>query len=477
MKDFFKITFKCLLVLVMFVGMFYYLTPYFRKDRSKDGDYFRNLPKDSIDVIALGSSHMQYAFNPGIFYEGSGYYSYVMGSPCQPFPMSYSMLKEVLKTQSPEVAVVDVFTLLPQSEVCFADGMFYKAIDRMEGETRLEAADHIPEKNFKMHYKYDLIMNHSNWKTMDLNHFDEVIENGKKAEGLDPEMGYVRSLPERPDYSPLITYETSEKISLQDFEKQQIDDLIELCKEHNIHLIFVKTPYIIDQDNTNKLHAIWSYLDSKQVPYIDFIEKSQELHWFLNMDGDTWHNNVWGSEIISNYLAKFVKKNKLVSRHQENKVIDSLISEMNENNAYCLLNDMNHNIYRILEDASIYPCTVLVKYKGFKTTSIGEYENELLQNLGLKHDFIENCDLNYYAIVQNGKLLKESNETLIAKLNGVTYTIDDANIKRNGDVISQDGEMELVIMANDGSWFTPIGIDYHSRWFWQNGYDGFTPIE
>lgn len=118
-----------------------------------------------------------------------------------------------------------------------------------------------------------------------------------------------------------------------------------------------------------------------------------------------------------------------------------------------------------------------MKYKGFKTTSIGEYENELLQNLGLKHDFIENCDLNYYAIVQNGKLLKESNETLIAKLNGVTYTIDDANIKRNGDVISQDGEMELVIMANDGSWFTPIGIDYHSRWFWQNGYDGFTPIE
>ena len=59
---------KVALVIAIFGYSWYFLSPYFRTDRNKEGDLYRNLPTNSIDVICLGSSHMQYAFNPAGFY-------------------------------------------------------------------------------------------------------------------------------------------------------------------------------------------------------------------------------------------------------------------------------------------------------------------------------------------------------------------------------------------------------------------------
>ena len=126
-----QIILKAALAVCLFACAWYFLTPYFRTEHNAEGDGFRNLPENTVDVIAVGSSHIQYAFDPAIFYAETGYYSYVMGSQCQPMSMTYHMLEEVLKTQSPETAVIDVFTLLPASEVCYADGNFYVAIDEM----------------------------------------------------------------------------------------------------------------------------------------------------------------------------------------------------------------------------------------------------------------------------------------------------------------------------------------------------------
>ena len=74
---------KVILAGALAVGAWFALTPYFRVDRNTEGDFFKNLPENTLDVLCLGSSHMQFAFNPAIFYAKTGLYSYVMGSACQ----------------------------------------------------------------------------------------------------------------------------------------------------------------------------------------------------------------------------------------------------------------------------------------------------------------------------------------------------------------------------------------------------------
>lgn len=470
--DFCQIVIKMLLVLAIAIGTWFFLTPYFRLEKNEDGDRFRNLPENSIDVIALGSSHMQYAFNPAIMYAETGYYSYVLGSSCQPLRMSTGLLREALKTQHPSLVIVDVFTLLEQSETCYADGMFYKAIDEMTGLNRLETANNAPE-NVRLQYKYDLLMNHDQWKNIDLSNLDSFVDNATPTSDIDYNLGYVFMEPENPRYAPLITYEVTKKKELDSKSKEAIDELIDLCKEEGIKLVFVKTPYIIDQESTNTLASIWNYLDKKNVSYIDYIQKAEQLDWFIDMDGDTWHNNSWGAEIITKDLASYVKENNLVKNHRKNKTYENIITETLKYTSYALMNNKNVNIYRLLDEASKYPSIVIMNYKGKSHTSLGEYENNALQALGMTKDFLNDTKTDYYAVIQNGKLIKESNEPFDVEVKDIHISIDTDKVMINDTEYERSGEMQIIFLDSARSWTNEVNIDYATKWFWKNGCDGF----
>ena len=36
-----------------------------------------------------------------------------------------------------------------------------------------------------------------------------------------------------------------------------------------------------------------------------------------------------------------------------------------------------------------------------------------------------------------------------------------------------DGELTLVVYANDFSWHVEMNIDYSTKWFWKKGCDGW----
>ena len=468
---------KAALLTALFAVSWIKLTPYFRIDRNKDGDYMRNLAENSIDVLALGSSHMQYAFNPGVFSAESGYYSYVFGSVCQPFSESYYLLKEVLKTQKPEVVIIDVFTLLPQSQVCYADGTYYIAMDMMSGDNRLEAADAIPDtvdEDIRLGYKLDLYMNHGNWKTMDLTDTDAIFKNGKPDSGISWELGYVAQEPEVLQYTPLIPLEPETVTALNDNEKQWIDKINELCNEENIHLIFVKTPYIENQEDADKLAGIWEYLDSRGIEYIDYLQKAGELEWFLDMDGDTWHNNTWGAEIITKDLANQIKEKGYVTRHSDNSSVEGIYEMAEARTAGYLMNDKNINIYRLMEYGAKYPCTILFRYQGKGSSSIGEYENQALQALGLNHDFIKDRRKNYYAVIQNGELIQESDQPFETKTGSKTIAFTPSETRIDGEVVGSEEELQIVFCDNDFTWINPIGINYSNSAFWKNGCNGWS---
>ncbi len=473
----FRIVTKAVLACALFVCTWWFLTPYFRKDHNIEGDAFRNLPEQVLDVIALGSSHMQYAFEPAVFYTESGWYSYVMGTQCQPMSITYHMLEEVLKTQSPEVAFIDVFTLLPASSVCYADGNFYVAIDEMTGKNRLEAADTVENEELREQYRFDLLMNHSNWKTMDFSDPAKLLKANEPYGDYNYELGFVRQEPSLIRPSPLIVYERKEVLSLSDKEKKEIDDIIALCKEHGVTPVFLKTPFICDRENTDKLYAVWDYLEEKNVRYVDLIAMAEEMEWYLDMDGDAWHNNSWGAEIVTKQLAKIAAEEGLVTRHKENETMEYLCNNMRKISAKSLLGMNNIDIYRLLEYAAKYPCSVIVRYQGKDRTSITERANALLQGLGTDHDFITDMQEDYYGWFLDGKLQKEASEPFSIEYGGSKVDITYNEILVDG--VGQDpdpGELEIYFTADNFEWLNAIGINYASRWFWELSCEGYDCI-
>ena len=479
-----QIILKTALAAVLFIMTWNWLTPYFRVNRNTDGDLFRNLPEDTIDVIALGSSHIQYAFNPAVFYAETGNYSYVLGSSCQPFSMSYYMLEEALKTQHPSVVVLDVFTLLPQSQVCYADGLYYKAIDMMSGDTRYEAGKYgtesLPE-NLQEAYTYDLILNHDHWKDMDFSDPDSIKANTETAEGYHWDLGYVRQEPEKFQYTPLQVLEVEDDtVALSEDETKWIDKINDLCTANDIHLILVKTPYIENQADADKLNAIWKYAEDKKIEHIDYIQKAESLDWFMDMDGDTWHNNSWGAEIITRDLADTVTKEGYITDHKDNSDVNYLLDGAMHSTAYSLLNSHNINIYTLMTFAGKYPCVTLLRFKGSmledgtpNSGSIQNYENNALQEIGFGHDFQADADKDYYGIAVDGELLQSSNEPFEAEVNGHTVTFTEDDILIDGASAGSNSKLQIVFNADDFSWKNAVGIDYDEHWFWKSGCDSW----
>ena len=470
-----RILVKTVLAAALFVCVWTVLSPYFRIQKNIEGDAFRNIPANTLDAVAVVSSHIQYAFDPAVFYTESGYYSYVMGSQCQPMAITYHMLEEIFKTQSPQVVFIDVFTLLPASSVCYAEGNYYVAIDEMTGENRLKAADTVPDEQLSLQYKFDLLMNHSNWKTMDLKDITSILKNGKPYDDYNYELGYVRQEPYDIRPTPLYVYQRENTVVLSETEKQRIDDVISLCLSHDAVPFFLKTPFICDQENTDKLYAVWDYLDEKNVRYEDYIQRAEELEWFMDMDGDTWHNNSWGARIVTEDLARITKEEGLVTDHRTDETMEYLCNNMRLITVKSLMNKNNININNLLELAAKYPCAAAIRYRGYQHTTIGEKENRLLQGLGTDHDFIGDCAEDYYGFFENGRLIRESSEPFSLEYGGseVVFTEDEILIDGAGQD-PEPGEMEIYFMANNFDWLNAIGIDYSTRWFWENSCDGYS---
>ncbi len=466
-----RILINILLAACLFLLSWFGLTPSFRLERKADGDHFRNLPAHTIDALAVGSSHMQYAFNPGTFYAYTGKYAYVYGSVCQPFDASYWVIKEAFEHQSPSVVYLDIYTLLPQSQNCYADEVYYVAGDLLSGRNRdamLAEAVGLDTKTRWM-YRFDLYMNHDYWKEMD---FRALAENRHPFSGYDESLGYVRQEPTDFRYTSLPILPVQEQVALTEREKREIDRIIDLCQKKRVHLVFTCAPYLMDQASTDKKEAVWAYLEARNIPYLDEVKASNE-HWFLNMHGDTAHNNSWGAEIVTCDYARFALENDYFGPHREDETLNLLVRGVEEANAVSLLSWNNINVYTLLEAAAHYPCRLAIRFCGNRRRGLDTYEAQILQVAGVSVDLHENYQNDYYALIQNGRIVQENGEPFLIVFDGHTYQFTETDILIDDESIAEPGEMQLVFMPEDGRWFNPIGIDYASRWFWKNGCDGW----
>ncbi len=462
MKTGMKIAGKLFLLVLSASLMWLILTPVFRKNPSSSAYQLSLLPENSIDVLVLGSSHAQYSVNPGVIYDHSDLYTFVLGTGCQPMIMSYYYLEEALKTQSPEVVILEVFTMLPSQAVCYADGMFYVAASQMSGQTRIDAINEIDNAEKIQEYLYDLAITHDSWR-----------EEGFYRRGIDGLFGYVPMQPTDFSSRYVAMVEPSEKeVELKQKDVSALKRIVSLCEEKGIQLILMKTVFDRTQGDVSALNQVKAISAENQVPFIDFHDLVDEMEFTFGPDGDTWHNTIWGAEKVSKILANYLVENQLC-HHVENPVLEPLYQNLANESVKWLL-EKNVDIYKLMNHALDYKMSVIVRYLGNdQSSAIGQYENETLNKMGLNFDFIENGDLDYYAVVQNGEVVKDGQKPFDIELNGTLISIDEQEIRIGNQNIVNLGELELIFCGNDFSWIHEMPLDVHSKAFWKNGCAGW----
>jgi len=79
-----------------------------RWNHQRFGDFY-DLPENYLDLVFLGSSHSYCSFDPELFNKILGIRTYQMGMPLQHPDGTYYTLKEILRHQSPSIAVFEVY--------------------------------------------------------------------------------------------------------------------------------------------------------------------------------------------------------------------------------------------------------------------------------------------------------------------------------------------------------------------------------
>lgn len=269
---------------------------------------FYNEPDNEFDIMFFGSSNTYCSFNPLIIYKDSGIKSYVFASQQQPVWATYAYMKEALKTQKPELLVVDVL-MFTKPDQYYDDGVNYSYMDDIPfSKNKIELAWASASTNSE---RFRLLVNfikyHSRWSEL-----TEDDYKFKRNETTDYLKGYVL-LEETFTDAKFPEFDTTETSPLGEKQIEYFYKIISLSKEYNIPLLFVKTPSNIIREDQKLVNTVRNMASEKEIHFIDFNSCYDEIGFEMSSDFyDKSHLNYKGAEKFSAYFAE-----KIISLYPE----------------------------------------------------------------------------------------------------------------------------------------------------------------
>lgn len=261
-------------------------------------------PKDSIDVLFLGSSYAYCDWNPGVMYDESGLTGYVMGGSEQTPAITYWYLKEALKTQSPTVVVMEASSLF------FDRYRNYTQINlgyMPWGMNRVRAILECAEPDKKLGLFFDLYFYHDRWKELTAADVEKIFPAG--ADHLKGHTAVDQVFPaleysQEPFLNELTQSEEVCRENLEDFAR-----IAQLCREEGIDLIVTVNPTYSQYPQ-----AVYDELEAavtanEGVRFLDWrngfdqmgLDVSKHLY-------DGGHLNQDGAQIFSAYTGRFLRE-------------------------------------------------------------------------------------------------------------------------------------------------------------------------
>jgi len=283
---------------------------------------FYKQPKDSIDVVLMGSSAIYRGWSSMVAWHEYGITSYAWSTSAQPAAAYRFIIKDVLKRQSPDVFVINTrpfkSDLSPDNEHDL--GAIRKVTDNMPFSlNRKQAIDYILDSigvktdNFKMDYYFSFILYHNRWKEgLDALNIGEDRYSRIKGTRIGPEIFRSRDLS-----SDVDTDLTDERLPLSESNYENLINLLEWLKEEDIPVVFLRLPYVASEKEHKILNTVADIIDDYGFEYLDFSDGATKMGIDFSSDFyDKKHLNVYGMEKSTKWLSEYLIENYDLTDHR-----------------------------------------------------------------------------------------------------------------------------------------------------------------
>ncbi len=259
---------------------------------------FYEQPKDTIDVLMLGSSHIHCDINTALLWEKYGIAAYDYSAAEQTMWQTYYYFKEALKTQKPKVAVLDFY-----APACFKNDYQYDFLyENVQGLrpslNKLGLFVTSCEVTKWDDYFPDFFTYHNRYENLTQDDFDAFWgkEDLAAFKGYTPYCA-VKEQP-RPDFSETIGADITPKT------EKYLNKIIDLANENDVKLFFIVAPYIIYEKEMLTYNKVRQIAEDNGIEYMNMNEAYDEIGLDFSKDfNDHSHLNYEGSSKFTDYLA------------------------------------------------------------------------------------------------------------------------------------------------------------------------------
>lgn len=300
---------------VLFVTIFLFLlqsVTYMLRTNGNIKDIFVGFyaePKDTIDVIMIGSSPVYpYYISPKLWGE-YGITSYPLSSNVQrPKSASY-IVKEALKTQTPKLFVFEMRMYIYEDGSMEDNMAFFRGLaDNLKYSwNRVQLINVlVPDVSERYTYYFDIFKYHSNWRTIILpEQYTSLF-----YERLHPLKGYAMNdkvVPGEGDDYRLITEESP----IPSEQEEVLYQLLDYVQEKNLNALFIVSPTTLDAEKQMQFNYIGNIVTSYGYNYVNMNNYYEEigLDFATDFYDGGGHTNSLGAEKCTDFLGKYLAEN------------------------------------------------------------------------------------------------------------------------------------------------------------------------
>ena len=272
---------------------------------------FRQLEKDSIDVLFLGSSQMFRTVDSERLYSEYGVNAYNYGASGQSMSITPYYFYEALKTQTPKLIAVEVGCVYYKNSELTAKEIAWNYAPTSLTKEKVASLEQVLESKSKayLHAFCPLLVYHDRWRILNEsgkseNKYDiDYVLHPEKYNGMYPRGFVGLDITNKQDFD----YQNSDTAlkEIPEESKNAIDRIAEECRERNIRLLFFKSPAPIWTKGDSE--SVKQFMAERDLTYLDLNEHIDRIS--LNNDSDfsdAKHLNTSGAEKVTDYLAQII---------------------------------------------------------------------------------------------------------------------------------------------------------------------------
>ncbi len=269
-------------------------------------------PKDTVDVVFMGSSHIHCDVNTALLWDNYGIAGFDYSAAEQPIWITYYYLKEFCKTQDPKLVVIDLYSIARFgdnfNDFWMPDNVYgmnfsLNKVNLMLNSCNKEQLNKYFPSFSGYHNRYDELED-SDYELLDIKE-DDLAE----FKGYTPYFGLYQGL------SPSL--DVTEKTPIPPKSKRYLQKIIDYTKDNEIDLMLVVNPYPSTSEDEKVYNSIEEMARDNSVEYVnmnkftDAMGLNTEEHYY-----DDSHLNYQGSCVFSNYLGECLKLSYILEDHR-----------------------------------------------------------------------------------------------------------------------------------------------------------------